>query len=117
MKKLEKKILSINHEDNDNGLEEFEKFLENHTENQKIGFLKEITERGDDYLQEISLKKRKKEPKKQKLIQYILDKSDVYSEKELSEYDFESVFEIHNEIKYENRPFLRKIFDYVFFNK
>lgn len=113
-KKRNKNILSIDYDDDQKNLNEFNNFLIKHTERQKNKTASEIFEMGDQLLSEIEHKKKIKEEEKKSLIKYILKKSDKYSKKYLSDLDFYDVKDIHKKIKCENRSLFKKFFDFLF---
>lgn len=113
-KKPNKDLLSIGHVDDQENYEEFSDFLDSHTARQKHHIASEIEEIGEDCLKEIDHKKTVKEISQKKLIKYILKKSNKYSEEYLLDLDFNDVNDIHKELKYENRSFFRKLWEFFF---
>lgn len=91
------------------------KHLKEDTDRRKQQLLSEFDEMGDKYLQEIERKRKNKELKQLKLIPYILKhRSDVHNKEELMSYSFEDVQDIYNEIRVEKKPFIVKIFHFLF---
>ncbi len=112
---VDKKILSIDSDDTNEGYEEFSQFLDEDTQRKKNYAAKEITQMGDIFVKEISRKNKSKKLKAKKLISYIIKKCDgKYDEEELNSYSFEDVQNIYNEIKIEKRPAIIKFFHFVF---
>jgi uncharacterized protein YfkK (UPF0435 family) len=96
----DKKILSIDSDDDDKSYLAFSEYLEEDTERKKKLTAREIQEIADDLVLEIERKKRNQKLKSQKLIPYILKHSEEkYSEKELLGYSYNDVQDIYNEIK------------------
>jgi hypothetical protein len=69
---LNKKILSIDYDDDDKNYQAFNEFLDENTQRTKSKIANEFDKIGQDLLAEIEIKKLKKEIQKQKLIIYIL---------------------------------------------
>lgn len=91
------------------------KHLKEDTNRKKQQLLSEFDEMGDKYLQEIERKRKNKELKQLKLIPYILKhRSDIYDKEELMSYSFEDVQDIYDEIRAEKKPFIIKIFHFLF---
>lgn len=110
-----KKILSVDSDDDGNNYEAFSEYLDHNTQRKKSKTAKEIQELGDELIDEIERKKRNKEQKSRNLIPYILKKCDgKYSEKELISYSYNDVKDIYDEIKFENRPIIVKFFHFIF---
>lgn len=107
----EKEWLSIDADDDDKDYSAFSAFLEDHTERQKAVAADRITAMGEALLSEIDEKKEVQDQEKEILIKYIIKKTNKYSPKTLREYDINDVRDIHKEVKYENRSWLRKLVD------
>jgi hypothetical protein len=91
------------------------KHLEEDSERKKNKTVSEFEEMGSKYLKEINVKKSKKNLKQRKLIPYILKhRGDIYDEKDLMSYSFEDIQDIYNELKIEKKPFLVKMFHFLF---
>lgn len=91
------------------------KHLKEDADRKKQQLSLEFEERGDKYLQEIERKQKNKELKQLTLIPYILKhRSDIYNEEELISYSFEDVQDIYDEVRKENKPFIIKIFHFLF---
>jgi len=87
------------------------KHLEDDTKRKKNQTAKEFKEFGDDYLTEIDRKKRIQKVKQIKLISYILKhRGDIYNKEELFSYSFEDIQEIYDEIKFEKKSWIIKLF-------
>lgn len=114
-RKISNKELSIDHDDDYYNYDEFSQFLEDHTKRQKNKSASHIIEKGEDFLAEIDHKKKIKQQEKKPLIKYILKKSNKYSEKYLLDLDYNDVKDIYNEIKYKNRSFFKKLFEFLGF--
>jgi hypothetical protein len=112
---VDKKILSVENDDDYKDYGEFNEFLENHTKRQKLKAAQEIEKAGKDLLIEIEKKKLRKEIQKDKLILYILkqDKK-IYSSDVLKSYSYEDVLEIYNELKANKQSKISKIFKFLF---
>lgn len=112
---MNKKILSIEHDDDNKNYEVFNDFLLNHTKTKKKVLLKEIEMFGDDYLNEIEWKKKKENEKKNKLIPYIIKNSiNNYNAQTLSKYSYQDVLDIYNEEKKQNQTLFTKIINFIF---
>jgi hypothetical protein len=112
--KLNKKILSIDYDDDQNDYAKFSEFLEEVEYRDKKQKANEIINLGSVLLDEIEHKKKIKNEEKKPLIKYILSKTNKYSEKYLFELDYNDVNDIYLEIKKENRPIIIKIIDFIF---
>lgn len=112
-KKITENVVSIDYDDDQKNYDEFSKFLENHTNRQKVNFASEIFNMGETYLNEIEHKDKINKKKKKNLIKYIMRKSsDKYREQYLLELSYQDILDIYNDIK--ERSFFRKIIN--FFN-
>ena len=108
-------LISIDSDDNNDDYVGFTKFIKEYENRQKSKIINDIEERGNVYLKEIERKKKENKHKINKLVPYILKKSpDKYSLEELTEYSYKDVLEIYNEVKKENRPFIVKMFYFIF---
>ena len=114
-KKLNKEIISIDHDDDQENYEAFSQFLDDHTKRVKKREADVITTMGESLLNEIDHKNSIKDVTKKEQIDYIIKKSSKYSEEYLLELDYRDVTDIFNEIKYENRSFWTKFLE--FFNQ
>jgi len=102
-------------EDNDMSILAYNKYLEDDVERKKKKAANEIEEMGGQFLSEIDRKKKQKNLKSQKLIPYILKhSSNIYDEEELLSYTFEDIQDIYNGIRTEKKPFIIKIFRFLF---
>lgn len=114
-----KKIINnkdlLEHENNEDDYDSYSEFLKKHTENEKRKAASEIIEMGEDYLAEIEHKKYLKNQKKITLINYILKKTNKYPKKYLLDLDYDDVYDIYNNVKNENKPFIKKIIDFIQF--
>ena len=111
----DKKILSIDADDDDLYVKSFYKFTEEHSERSKNKIVNEFLEMGDRLLAEIEEKNKRKEKQKIVFINYILRHSDTYSYpfNELLSYSYEDVRDIYNQIKDERNVF-KKLFRFIF---
>jgi hypothetical protein len=110
--KLKYEELSIDHDDDEYNYNEFSQFLEEHTKRQKNKTASEIINMGEDFLSEIDHKKQIKQQEKKPYINYIIKKTNKYSEKYLLELDYNDVLDIYEEIKYQNRSIFRKFIEF-----
>ena len=116
---MDKKILSIDADDDDLDVKSFYKFTEEHSERSKNKTANEFLEIGDKLLAEIEEKNKRKEKQRNLFINYILRYSDryavddSYSMNELLSYSYEDVRDIYNQIKDERNVF-KKLFRFIF---
>lgn len=111
----DKRILSIDSDDDNEDYQAFDEFLSEDTQRRKKIISSEIEQMGSQYLEEIDRKKRNKELKKNKLIPYILQHATKpYDIEELNSYSFEDVQIIYNQVRKENRSIISKIFHFLF---
>lgn len=109
-----KKIESIEYDDDNEGYEEFDKYMSDDTQRKKIKTAKILDQQAELLLAEIELKKENQKPLKEKYIKYILKHGDgKYSRKMLEMYSYEDIKSIHDELK-EKRNFFMKIFSFFF---
>ena len=112
---IDKNILSIDFDDDNENYVAFSEYLEDDTKRKKKKTAHEIEEMGNQFLKEIDKKNKNKSLKSNKLIPYILKHCDEkYSKDELKSYSFEDVQNIYKEIKIEKRPVIIKIFHFLF---
>lgn len=112
---LDKNILSIDSDDDNENYGAFSEYLENDTERKKNRAASEFEEIGEELLTEIEAKKTKQEIKKWEYILYILKHDDkTYSEKVLKSYSYGDVRMIYAELKKKNRPAIVKFFHFLF---
>ena len=112
---FDKKILSIDSEDDNKDYEAFSEYLKEDTNRKKNLTSKEINDIAENLLQEIERKKRNQTLKSQKLIPYILRHCDEkYTKEELLSYTYNDVQDIYNELKIEKQSFISKIFHFIF---
>lgn len=114
--KVNKKVLSIDHDDDNENYDEFVEYIEEHTNRTKNFFHKQLLSAGDTLLIEKERKNSRNEEKKKKLIPKILkkDKDDIYTHEELMSYSYEDNLNILKEIKEKNKGFFVKIFKFLF---
>lgn len=112
--RLNKKILSIDYDDDEKGYVPFSEYLENHTERIRKREADAIDAFGESLLSEIDHKNAIKDATKREQIDYIIKKTSKYSKEYLLELDYRDVLDIFNEVKYENRSFGVKLLE--FFN-
>jgi hypothetical protein len=112
---IDKKILSVDFDDDDKNYEIFSEFLEDDTQRKKNLTAVQINETAESLLREIERKNLLRGKKKTKLIRYIKKNSHyIYSKEELNSYSFEDVMNIYNETKREKRSLITKIFQFIF---
>ena len=112
---IDKNILSIDSDDDNNDYKAFSEYLEDDTRRRKNLTASEINQVADSLLKEIDKKNKNKTIKSNKLIPYILKRCDgKYGEEELKGYSFEDVQDIYNEIKIEKKPAIIKFFRFIF---
>ena len=84
------------------------------TERKKKKAVREIEEFGEQFLVEIDKKKLRQKTLQDKLIPYILKKTESkYTKEELKSYNFDDVKKIYDELKTEHSPLI-KIFQFIF---
>lgn len=110
---MDKSILRIDHDDDDENYIAFQQFVENNTHHQKKRFLMEIEEHGDEYLKTIKRNKKLRKQKITKEIDYILSKTGEFTLEELNAYDESDVLDIYKKLKIENRPLISKMFHFL----
>jgi len=112
---LDKNILSIDSDDDNENYEAFSEYLENDTKRKKNKTVNEIGEMGEVFLKEIDRKNKNNTIKSNKLILYILKNCDgKYDEKELKSYSFKDIKDIYTEIKIQRKPVIIKFFRFLF---
>jgi hypothetical protein len=113
---LDKKILSIDSDDDNKDYDAFNEYLEEDTRRKKKKTASFIEEMGEQCLTEIgSKKKRKLQIAYIDYIPYIMKYCDGrYSEDELKSYSFEDIQSIYKEIKAERKPAILKFFNFLF---
>jgi len=112
---VDKKILSIDYDDDDKNVVEFSEFLQEDTERKKKQAAAMFNELGDTLVKSIEKKKKVEKLKAEKLIPYILKHTDgFYDKDELTSYSFKDVEAIYNSVKQEHSPFFVKFFRFIF---
>ncbi len=112
---LDKNILSIDSDDDNDNYEAFSEYLNEDTNRKKNHTALEIEQSGDLLLKEVERKNKNKKLKASKLIPYILKNCDgKYDEDELNSYSFEDIQDIYNETKIRKRPAIVKFFHFIF---
>jgi hypothetical protein len=112
---LDKKILSVDSDDDNENYEIFSQFLDEETKRNKNRTAIEIDEFGKQYLNEIEKRRLKKEIQKGKYIHYIYKHTkSIYPAGVLESYSFEDVKDIYNEVKIQKRPAIVKFFYFLF---
>jgi hypothetical protein len=112
---FDKKILSIDSDDDGKDYEAFSEYLENDTQRKKRLAVAEIDKMGETLLKEIEKKNRVKAAKAKKLIKYILKHCDgKYDNEELQSYSFEDVVVIYNEVHSDEKPTFSKFIRFIF---
>jgi hypothetical protein len=110
---LDKKILSIDADDDDVDIKTFSKFIRDHTERDKNKIADEFQEIGEDLLSEIAEKNKRKDRLKAKQSKYIHKHSIDYTWNQLESYSYKDVQDIYNEIR-SRRNFFNKAFRFIF---
>jgi putative lipase involved disintegration of autophagic bodies len=110
---IDKKILSIDADDDDVDVKTFSKFIHDHTERDKNKTANEFTELGEDLLNEIAEKNKRKDRLKIKQSKYIHKHSIDYTWNQLESYSYKDVQDIYNEI-HNRRNTFNKIFRFIF---
>jgi len=112
---VDKNILSIDSDDDNDNYQAFSEYLEDHAKRQKNKTAHEIEQMGNLFLSEIERKNKIKKLKSEKLIPYILKHcDDRYGEEQLKSYSFEDIQQIYDEIKAERKPMIVKFFHFIF---
>lgn len=111
---LDKKILSIDSDDDDKDLLAFTEYLEEDTKRKKENAASFITQMGDKFLKEIDKKKSLENKQKIKYIKYILKRTYKYDDEELESYSFKDVQDVYNELKIQNQSVIIKFFHFIF---
>jgi hypothetical protein len=112
---LDKKILSVDSDDDNENYEAFSEYLDEDTKRKKNQTANEFDKVGEQLLKEIEIKNKNKKLKAIKLIPYILKYCDnKYTEEELISYGFEDIRDIYKEIKIQKRPAIVKFFYFLF---
>jgi len=112
-----KNITSIDYIDDDKDYEKLDKILNETTNHVKQVLVKGIDIEGQKLLDEIDRKNKKIAAKRQQYIQFILLKSkdNELTEEELRELDLKELKPIYEKAVYDNRPFIKRFFEFVFF--
>ena len=110
---IDKKILSVDSDDDDIDIKSFSRFLQDDTKRNKAKLANEFQEIGEDLLVEIEIKKSKQEILRNKYIKYIrkYDKNTIYPK--LDNYSFEDVKDIYDKLKNKKNT-LSKILRFIF---
>jgi hypothetical protein len=112
---INKNILSIDSDDDNENYLQFDEFLNDDTNRRKKKIANEFDEMGKIYLKEIEANKNRQTIEKVKLIPYILKYSEnKYTDEDLMTYSIEDVRDIYNQIKQERSSFLSKLFRFIF---
>lgn len=111
-----KNITSIDYFDDDKDYEETCRLLNEATAERRRVLIKEMIESSEKFIAEIDRKTTRKEAIKKTQINFILKKSkkNILSEEELHELDFQEIKEIYDKTLYDNKPFLKKFFGFIF---
>lgn len=114
---MTKDITSIDHVDDDKDYEKLDKVLTETTINRKQVLIKGIDIEGQKLLDEIDKKNKKIAKKRQEYIHFILVKSkdNELDEDELKELDIKELKPIYEKAVYDNRPFIKRFFEFIFF--
>lgn len=109
----DKKILSIEEDDDDLDVKSLHKYLEEYTIRDKNKVANDFTQMGEDLLADIAERNSRKDKRKSKQIKYILKHTkDKYSLRELNAYSYEDIWNIYHEMQHEN--VFRKVFKFIF---
>lgn len=111
---LDKKILSIDFDDDDKNYLAFSEYLEKDTKRKMNQSASDIEKMGKQYLKEIERKKKNQDLIKTKLIPYILKHCNKYDKEELNSYSFEDIQSIYDELKIQNQSAIIKFFRFIF---
>jgi len=115
MTDIDKKILSIDFDDDNENYEAFYEYLENDAERKKNNIASEIDKFGEEFLAEIESKKYRQKIKRDEYIKYILKhEKHIYSKDELESYSYEDVFDIYQKVKNKKTSFFVKLFNFIF---
>lgn len=113
---LDKKILSVDSDDEDIDIKSFSHFLQDDTKRNKAKIANEFQEIGEDLLAEIEAKKIKQNIQKKKYIRYILkhDKGTrEFTLKLLESYSFNDIKNLYDNLK-SKQTGLSKILRFIF---
>jgi hypothetical protein len=110
---LDKKILSIDADDDDVDIKTFSKFIQDYTERDKNKIAGEFQEIGEDLLNEIAEKNKRKDRLKARQSKYIHKHSIRYSWNQLESYSYKDVQDIYDEIR-SKKNFFSKAFRFIF---
>ncbi len=111
---VDKKILSIDADDDDVDYKSFVKYIGEDTDRTKNVIAKDFNQFGDDLLAEIDAKNIKRNIRKEKQIVYILKHDEnSYSHHALNSYSFEDINNIYNELR-EKRSVVKKLIHFIF---
>ena len=94
-----------------------DKALKETTSNRRNVIIKEIDTEGEKLLDEISRKNKRKVDQKKQQIDFILNKSKtiILSEEDLQELDYREVKTIYDKTVHENRPFIKRFLEFLFY--
>ena len=109
---VDKKILSIDSDDEGVDIKSFTIFMEDDTKRNKNKAANDFMEIGEDLLTEVEAKKLRQEIEKKKYVKYILRHSKKYIKTQLNSYSLEDVKDIYDETR-SKRP-LRKAIHFIF---
>lgn len=97
---INKKILSVDFDDDDVEYGAFTKYLEDDTKRRLDLAFKEIDEFGEEYLKEIERKKLIQHKQKTKYVNYIFKHSKgLYTKERLYSYEYDDVLNIYQALK------------------
>lgn len=111
---IDKNLLSIDSDDDDNNYIVFSEYLIEDTKRKKEIAVLEIEEVGVKLLKEIDRKKNLQNKEKDKHIKYIIKHSKNFEYHDLKSYDINDVRDIYRKLKEENQPIIKKFFHFLF---
>lgn len=109
----DKKILSVDSDDEEVDYNAFSKYLEDDTERRKKKTAEDIRVAGDELLKEIGKKKMIQTAEKLKYIKYIT-KHSIHDSDDLLSYDINDVREIYNELRKVKESKIKNFFYFLF---
>lgn len=111
---IDKKILSIDSDDDNENYDAFFNYLDDDTKRKKAHIANEFNQVGEKLLKEIERKKRLESEQKEKYIKYILKHSNSYDYEDLHSYELSDVKNIYDDIKTKRTPAIIKFFHFLF---
>ena len=96
------------------GLKKFRDWEINQTKDLKSNFSEILNTSGEDFIESINKKNKKKEKLKQKQIRFILNKTNEYDEEYLQDLFFDDIKSIYVKVKQEKKSFFIKLIEFAF---